>query len=76
MCSLQVKEQCWRLLLGILPNTDSVQHIVVQGPAHLDLKVCSHGALIWEKARPTVEQMEDCGGDLAKQPMMLNHQNS
>lgn len=33
----------------------------VSGPAHLDLKVYPHGTLIWEKARLTVEHMEEGG---------------
>lgn len=42
--------------LGILPNTDSGQHLVGQGsrmsgPAHLDLRVYLNGALIWEEGQ-------------------------
>lgn len=77
-----VLEQYWTLWLGILPNTDSVQYFMVQGskisgPACLALNVYPQGALIWEKARPTVEQMEEDGWEIwPSSPVMLSGQNS
>lgn len=69
-CALcKLKEQHWRL--GLLSNTDPVQCLMVQGPqvsdpAHLDLKVYPHGALIWGQARSTGKQMEEDGWEIGQ----------
>lgn len=79
-CALcKLKEQPWRLWLAILLNPESFQCLVVQGcqvsgPAHLDLRVNPNGVLVWEPARPTVEQVEE--EIWLSRAVMLNSQNS